>query len=153
MSSSEDSALTHDDERKEIRTSIKRLVSKLIDNANADITNELKNIIYCCQHAQFIDNLRFAIEKLRQCEHVITDKNKFSNSVHLSVLLALTTLEIELSLKEIDALEEQLRSCRNRFAREGLSTRIEFKKLELNERRKELQLYLDELEGLQQNGM
>lgn len=152
MSSREDSSLAHDVELKEIRTSIIGLVSKLIDNANSDIINELKNVIYCCRRAQFVDNLRFAIKQLGHCERLTVDRNKFSNNVHLSILLALTTLEIELCLKEIDALEEQLRSCRNSFERECLRTRIENKYIVLNEK-KQLKLYLDGLEDLQQDGM
>lgn len=146
-------ALAHDAELKAIRASIKRLVSKLVDNANSDITNELKDVKYCCRRAQFADNLRFAIKQLGHCERLTADTNKFSDDVHLSILLALIPLEIELILQEIDALKEQLSSCRTRYDRESLSTLIEIKNRELNEKHQESKQYLHELERLQREGL
>lgn len=146
-------AFAHDVERKEIRSSIKRLVSKLINNSSSIITNELEDVIYCCRRSKFIDNLRFAIGKLGHCERLTADRNKFSEDVHLSILLALIPLEIELILQEVDALEEQLRSCRNKLEREKLNTRIESKYIELDEKNKELKPYMQELERLQQEGL
>ena len=146
-------ALAHDAELKAIRASIKRLVSKLVDNANSDITDELKDVIYCCRRAQFADNLRFAIKQLGHCERLTADRNKFSDDVHLSILLALIPLEIELILQEIDALKEQLSSCRTRYDRESLSTIIEIKNRELNEKNQESKQYLHELERLQREGL
>lgn len=146
-------ALAHDAELKAIRASIKRLVSKLVDNANSDITNELKDVIYCCRRAQFPDNLRFAIKQLGHCERLTADRSKFSDDVHLSILLALIPLEIELILQEIDALKEQLSSCRTRYDRESLSTLIEIKNRELNEKHQESKQYLHELERLQREGL
>lgn len=145
--------LAHDAELKAIRASIKRLVSKLVDNADSDITNELKDVIYCCRRAQFADNLRFAIKQLGHCERLTADRNKFSDDVHLSILLALIPLEIELILQEIDALKEQLSSCRTRYDRESLSTLIEIKNRELNEKHQESKQYLHELERLQREGL
>ncbi len=146
-------ALAHDIELQEIRTDIKRLVSKLIGNAYSDITNELRDVIYCCRRAQFVDNLRFAIKQLGHCESLTSDRNKFSDDVHLSILLALIPLEIELILQEIDALKEQFLSCRNRYDRESLSTLIESKYIKLDEKNKESKQYLHELERLQQEGL
>lgn len=145
--------LAHDAELKAIRTSIKQLVSKLVDNANSDVTNELKEVIYCCRRAQFTDNLRFAIKQLGHCERLTADRSKFSVDVHLSILLALIPLEIELILQEIDALKEQLSSCRTRYDRESLSTLIEIKNRELNEKHQESKQYLHELERLQREGL
>lgn len=145
-------ALARDVELKEIRTSIKRLVSKLIGNSNSDITNELKDVIYCCRRAH-VDNLRFAIENLGYCVRLIDDSNKFSDDVHLSIILALIPLEIELIQQEIDALEELLRSCKIKFERERLCTKIESKYIKLDEKNKELKQYLHELERLQQEGL
>lgn len=146
-------ALAHDAELKAIRASIKQLVAKLVDNANSDITNELKDVIYCCRRAQFADNLRFAIKQLGHCERLTADRSKFSDDVHLSILLALIPLEIELILQEIDALKEQLSSCRTRYDRESLSTLIEIKNRELNEKHQESKQYLHELERLQREGL
>ena len=146
-------ALAHDAELKAIRASIKRLVSKLIDNAYSDITNELKDVIYCCRRAQFADNLRFAIKQLGHCERLTVDRDQFSDDVHLSILLALIPLEIELILQEIDDIKEQLSSCRNRYDREFLSTLIEIKNRELNEKNQESKQYLHELERLQREGL
>lgn len=146
-------ALAHDAELKAIRASIKRLVSKLVDNANSDITTELKDVIFCCRRAQFADNLRFAIKQLGHCERLTADRSKFSDDIHLSILLALIPLEIELILQEIDALKEQLSSCRTRYDRESLSTLIEIKNRELNEKHQESKQYLHELERLQREGL
>lgn len=146
-------ALAHDAELKAIRASVKRLVYKLVDNADSDITNELKDVIYCCRRAQFADNLRFAIKQLGHCERLTADRNKFSDDIHLSILLALIPLEIELILQEIDALKEQLSSCRTRYDRESLSTLIDIKNRELNEKHQESKQYLHELERLQREGL
>lgn len=146
-------ALAYDADLKAIKESIERLVSKLIDNPNSDLTNELKDVIYCCRRAQFTDNLRFAIKQLGHCERITADRSKFSDDVHLSILLALIPLEIELILQEIDALKEQLSSCRTRYDREALSTLIEIKNRELNEKHQESKQYLHELERLQREGL
>lgn len=56
-------------------------------------------------------------------------------------------------LQEIDALKEQLSSCRTRYDRESLSTLIEIKNRELNEKHQESKQYLHELERLQREGL
>lgn len=146
-------ALAHDAELKAIRASIKLLVSKLVDDANSDITSELKEVIYCCRRAQFADNLRFAIKQLGHCERLTADMNQFNEDIHLSILLALIPLEIELIMQEIDALKEQLSSCKTRYNRESLNTLIEIKNRELNEKHQESKQYLHELELLQREGI
>ena len=146
-------ARAHDAELKAIRASIKRLVSKLIDNANSDITNELEDVNYCCRQATFSDNLKFAIKQLGHCERITADRNKYSDVVHLNILLALIRLQIKLIVQEIDDLKEQLSSCRTRYDRESLSTLIEIKNRELNEKHQESKQYMHELERLQREGL
>lgn len=146
-------ALAHDAELKAIRASIKRLVSKLVDNANSDITNELEDVNYCCRQATFSDNLKFAIKQLGHCERITADRNKYSNAVHLNILSTLIRLQIKLIVQEIDDLKEQLSSCRTRYDRESLSTLIEIKNRELNEKHQESKQYMHELERLQREGL
>lgn len=146
-------AQAHEAELNAIRASIKDLEIKLVSDTNPDITNELDYVNYCCRRAKYADNLRIAIALLGNCERVTADKNRFSEDIHLSILLALVPLEIRLIMQEIDALNERLISCKTRYDRKSLITLIDVKIKCLNEKHQELKQYLHELECLQQEGL
>ena len=140
--------MAHEREIKQVRDIIKELVTKLIRDPNADIELEIERVRACCRRIHFPDSLRNTFEKISYCELVIAGSEKYSEDVHLQVLLLLCTLHIRIIEEEIDAIKEEHQSNRKSFVRRSLMTLIENKYRSINEINEEYKEYSARLEQL-----
>lgn len=138
-------------EKDAFRASFERMISKLVDDAAADISKDIDDIVSLGRRAQFTEALYYAKKILGNCEDLVF-KGDFSIDVHLSLMRALFSVLTKLSMLGIDISKEKHHSYWTRYDSAARSAPIETNSSE-NEKKQESAQFTQAVEQLQQDGL